>query len=242
MWKIVVLIMGTGMLGHLAMRTLQVKWGLPVAGFFSGFMSSTVAVAEFGRKAHDRPELTSAACAAALFSCLSSLILFCLVLGTTSHALLRSLAWPLASACVALLSVALVYAVKTPPQDGFQISGAEHAFKVTHALWIAASISGVTLVAAWLRHTWGDMGVLTTSVLVGLVELHSAVVSVAQLGSNDSVQPPLARWGVMAVLAASAAAKIGLAYFSGGKAYGHRVTTGFGALWVAAMAGMCLDQ
>ena len=242
MWKIVVLIMGIGMLGHMAMRTIQVKWGMPIAGFFSGFISSTVAVAEFGRKAHDKPELTAAASAAALFSCLSSLILFCLVLGATCHALLLSLAWPLAGACVALLSVALVYAIKTPPQDGFQVSGAEHAFKVTHALGIAASISGVTLVSAWLRHTLGDLGVLTTSVLVGLVELHSAVVSVAQLGSNDSVQPLLARWGVMAVLAASAAAKIGLAYFSGGKSYGHRVTTGFAALGVAAMAGMSLDQ
>ena len=56
MWKIVVLIMGIGMLGHMAMRTIQVKWGLPIAGFFSGFISSTVAVAEFGRKAHDKPE------------------------------------------------------------------------------------------------------------------------------------------------------------------------------------------
>ncbi len=238
MWKIVVMIMGIGMVGHVAMRTTRAKWGLPLAGFFSGFVSSTAAVAEFGHKAHDQPMLSSAASSAALFATLSSLTLFGLVLGTTSHALLLSLLWPLASAAVALLLVASLYAIQSPPQEECLISGSEHAFQVTHALLIAATLSGVTLVAAWLRHTVGDSGVLATAVLVGFVELHSAVVSVAQLGSPDGVQTPLARWGVMAVLAASAASKIGLAYGSGGKAYGHRVMSGLVALLVTASVVM----
>ena len=240
MWKIVVLIMGIGMVGHIAMRATGARWGLPLAGFFSGFISSTAAVAEFGRKATDKPELTSAASAAALFSTLSSLTLFCLVLGATSQALLRSVAWPLAAAALALVCVAVFHARKLAPDSEFQITASEHAFKVTHALLMAATISGVTLLAAGLRQMFGESGVLTTAVLVGLVELHSAVVSVAQLGVPDGVQPAFARWGVMAVLASSVVSKIGLAYLSGGKAYGHRVTSGLVALLAAALVTMNL--
>src|SRR5690606_33049813 len=48
LWRLVVLILAVGMLGHVALRLVGVRWGLPVAGFFAGFASSTAAVAGFG--------------------------------------------------------------------------------------------------------------------------------------------------------------------------------------------------
>ena len=45
LWRIVVLIMGVGMLGHIALRVVGTFWGLPLTGFFSGFVSSTAASA-----------------------------------------------------------------------------------------------------------------------------------------------------------------------------------------------------
>jgi uncharacterized membrane protein (DUF4010 family) len=49
MWKIVVLIMGIGIVAHICMRASGVRWGLPLAGFFTGFISSTLAVATYGQ-------------------------------------------------------------------------------------------------------------------------------------------------------------------------------------------------
>ena len=74
--------------------------------------------------------------------------------------------------------------------------------------------------------------------MVGLVEIHSAAVSIAQLSHTDSTQSAYARWGVIAILASSVSSKILLAYLSGGKDYGHRMATGLGALLIAAIAGM----
>ena len=51
LWRIVVLVMAVGMLGHLAQRMLGVRWGWPLAGFFSGFVSSTAALVHWGRQA-----------------------------------------------------------------------------------------------------------------------------------------------------------------------------------------------
>jgi len=238
MWKVVVLIMGVGMLGHVCMRISGVKWGLPMAGFFSGFISSTAAVAEFGRKAREKPEIGSMASAAALFSVLSSLLLFTLVLATSAPELMRSLKWALACAGIGLFSVATYFIRRSDLSGGFQPPSAQHAFKTSHALLIAATISAVTLCSAWLRSIFGDSGTFATSVMVGLVEIHSAAVSIAQLSHTDSTQSAYARWGVIAILASSVSSKILLAYLSGGKDYGHRMATGLGALLIAAIAGM----
>ena len=44
-WKLVVLVMAVGALGHVALRVVGTRWGLPLSGFFSGFVSSTAATA-----------------------------------------------------------------------------------------------------------------------------------------------------------------------------------------------------
>jgi uncharacterized membrane protein (DUF4010 family) len=57
LWRIVVLIMGVGMLGHVALRVVGTFWGLPLTGFFSGFVSSTAASATFGYQVKQQPDL-----------------------------------------------------------------------------------------------------------------------------------------------------------------------------------------
>ena len=240
MWKIVVLIMGIGIVAHICMRASGVRWGLPLAGFFTGFISSTLAVATYGQKVRDNPALESMASAAALLSTLSSLMLFTLVLAVSGHELMLSVTWPLLSAGVALLFFATYFMRHTEIKDGFSLPATEHAFKASHALIIAITISTVTLCSAWLRHHIGDSGTFATSAIVGLVEIHAAAVSIAQLNQHDPVQSAYARWGVMAILASSASSKIVLSYLSGGRGYGHRIASGLGAMLLAAITSMVL--
>jgi uncharacterized membrane protein (DUF4010 family) len=240
MWKIVVLIMGVGMLGHIAMRASGVAWGLPLAGFFSGFISSTAAVAEFGRKAKIRPELTSIASAAALLATLSSLILFVAVLGALSPALLMSLLIPLLAAGMALLLVAVFFIRGESSAHPFELPANEGAFQISHALLIAAVISGVSLCSAWLRTVFGDSGTVATTIVVGLVEIHAAAVGIAQLSPASTSPTDNARWGVIGILAASISSKLLLAYVSGGKLYGTRIATGLVLCLASALTVMLL--
>ena len=240
MWKIVVLIMGIGIVAHICMRASGVRWGLPLAGFFTGFISSTLAVATYGQKVRENPELESMASASALLSTLSSLMLFTLVLAVSGHELMMSMKWPLLSAGAALLCFATYVIRHTDIQDGYSLPTTEHAFKASHALIIAITISTVTLCSAWLRHHIGDSGTVATSAIVGLVEIHAAAVSIAQLNQHDPVQSAYARWGVMAILASSASSKIVLSYVSGSRGYGHRIASGLGAMLLAAITCMLL--
>ncbi len=240
MWKIVVLIMGVGMVGHVLMRISGVKWGLPLAGFFAGFVSSTAAVAEFGRNANEKPERTLIASAAAMFSVLSSLMLFTLVLAVSSEKLMRSVAWPLFAAGVTLIAVGTYFVRHADVTNDFELPSSRHAFKPSHALLIAATISIVTLCSAWLRELFGDAGTLTTSIIVGLAEIHAAAVSISQLSQAEQQPLSNASWGVVAILASSITSKVFLAYLSGGKVYGQQIAVGLSLALFAVVTTMLL--
>ena len=96
----------------------------------------------------------------------------------------------------------------------------------SQALLIAALIAGVSLLAAWLGDLFGSAGVLVTTMLVALAEVHAAAAGVAQLQVSGVVPLEVARWGVLGVLSSSCLAKTVLAFASGGLRYGWQVATG----------------
>lgn len=241
-WRIVVLVMAVGMFGHVAQRLFGARWGLPIAGFFSGFASSSAAVTGMGQRAREDSAHTMACASAALLANLASLLLFLAVVGAVSPLLLRSALPSLAAAVLALLVVAgfLLWrahqgAVVAAPDTG-------RAFKLSQALLIAALIAGVSLLAAWLGDVFGSAGVLVTTMLVALAEVHAAAAGVAQLQVSGTVPLHVANYGILGVLSASALAKTVLAFASGGKRYGLQVGLGLIAMTSAAWLGLLLSN
>ncbi|KRD40034.1 hypothetical protein ASE35_06930 [Lysobacter sp. Root916] len=236
LWRLVVLVMAVGMLGHIALRSVGARWGLPVAGFFSGFASSTAAVAGFGERSRSEPGLTSVSAAAALLANLASLALFAGVIGTAAPSLLRACAWPLAAAAAALTIAAALGLHRSGGSDALPKAPAARAFRLSQALVLAAVIAAVLLLSAWMRHLFGDTGALVTAVLVALAELHAAAASVAQLTQSGDLSLEHARWGVVGLLAASAAAKTVLAFASGNRRYALHVAAGLIGMAAASAA------
>lgn len=238
-WRIVVLVMAVGMFGHIAMRAAGQRWGLAIAGFFSGFASSTAAVASFGRHARQDAALSVPAAGAALLANLASLLLLAAVIGAVSQPLLQSMGVPLIAGAAALAAASLLC---LRPKHGRHVPERQQArsFRLGHALTIAAIIAAVLLLSAWLGEVAGNTGVLATATLVGLVELQAAGASVAQLAAAGGLDQHVARWGVVAVLASSAAAKGVLAFYSGGAAYGLVLGAGLAAMVGGAVIGMLM--
>jgi uncharacterized membrane protein (DUF4010 family) len=240
LWKFVVLVMAVGMAGHVALRAVGARWGLPVAGFFAGFASSTAAVAGFGGRVREQPALRTPAVAAALLANVASLLLFAAILGTGAPALLRQMALPLCAAILVLAAggalglhrgAALATLPDAPPP---------RAFHPGHALVLALLLAAVLLFSAWMRLWFGDGGALLASALVALGELHAAAASVAQMSASGALDPRHAEWGVIALLGAAALSKSVLAFASGGAAYGTRVAAGLGMSLLAAIAMQAL--
>jgi len=241
LWRIVVLVMAVGLAGHVAMRAIGPERGLPLAGFFAGFASSTAAVAGFASRARGDASQLAPAASAALLANLSSLLLVAVILGTASSAQLARLAWPLAAGALALLLAAalgLRRGSRPPPAD--QPALAERAVRPMQALLLAGLIGAVLLLSAWLRSLFGAAGVIVAAVLVALAELHAAVATLGQLDAAGGLGPAAADWAMVATLAAASLAKSVLAFVGGGRAYGLRVGGGLAAMTLAAAATLLL--
>ena len=62
-WRLVVLVLAIGAAGHIAVRLLGARFGLPVAGLASGFVSSSATIGAFGARAVKTPAILPAAVA-----------------------------------------------------------------------------------------------------------------------------------------------------------------------------------
>lgn len=237
LWKLVVLVMAAGVAGHVSQRLVGARFGMPAAGFFAGFASSTAAVAGFGQRAKGAPALRRYAVSAALFANLGSLLLLVGVLAAGNLALLRASAAPLFAAALVLATIAAFGLWRAPAEDANASQASQaRAFKLGHALLFAAAVAGLLLLTAWLRELVGERGALLAAAIAAMAELQAAAVAVGQLAGAQALTLPEARWGLVALLATSSVAKSVLAFFSGGTGYGVRIALGLLAMTAAAAA------
>ncbi len=237
--RLALLVMAVGAAGHLALRIVGARWGLPIAGFFAGFASSTAATAGFGQRAKATPAMRTPAIAAAMFANLASLMLFAGILGTASLGLLEQVRWPLLAAGTVLAGAGALGMWHAPREDDAlpEKRPAARAFRLSHALLFVAIVAGMLVLSAWLGQRYGSTSVLAAAMFVALAELHAAAASVGQMFHAGTLEPRVARWGVVGLLAASVLAKSVVAVGTGGPAYGWRVAAGLLAM-LAAAAGV----
>lgn len=235
-WRLVVLVMAVGMLGHIAVRLIGGRLGLLVAGFFAGFASSTAAVASFGQRARESAAMQPASVSAALLANLASLLLLAAVLVASSPSLMRGMAWPLAAAAVVLLGAGLLAWRRGSRETDMPDESNTRAVNPWHALLFAAVISGVLLLSTGLQHLFGDAGAIAGAMLAALAELQASAASIAQLSAADGLTPEHARWGIVGILASSSIAKSVLAFAAGGVRYGVGVCLGLLVAVAAAAA------
>jgi uncharacterized membrane protein (DUF4010 family) len=235
LWKLVVLVMAAGVAGQIAVRLVGARFGLPVAGFFSGFASSTAATLGYGQRVKADPGLLRYAASAALFANLATVLLLAAVLATGNPTVLRASMWPLLAAGLTLLAggAAGLFGGR-PSAEDVPSSSPSRAFKLSHALALAAFVAVVLVVSAVFADAVGDRGALAAAAIAGMVELQGAALAVGQLAGGARLQIDEARWGIILLLATSSTVKSFLAFGSGGRAYGARVALGLGAMVLAA--------
>lgn len=244
-WVIVVLVMAIGAAGYLAVRLLGSRFGLPIAGLASGFISSTATIGAMGARAAKSREALAAAVAGAVLSTVATIVQMTVVLAATSIATLHSLATPLLCAGLAAIAygsaftiLALRQRVEGDPQQG-------RAFSISTALVFASILACILVASAALQDLFGETGILLAAALAGFVDTHSAAISVASLVSsgkstaNDAILP------ILAGLSTNTVSKMVFAAISGGRSFAIRVIPGLiivaSAAWAGAMFGIVVN-
>lgn len=233
LWRLVVLVMLVGALAHTALRLIGNRWGLPLAGFFAGYVSSTAATLNFSQTARGTPALTGSALAAALLANAASVSLFVPILWAVSPVLLHALLPELAVAFVSLL-VLSVFGMRssaaTPPDSAM---AQKRMFRIREALALVAVIAGILFFSAWMNRVLGPGWAVALALLSAAAELHAALIGLAQLVQSGAMPLPVSHWGLLGLLAVSAATKTGIAWVAGGRGFAYRFGSAMGVMLAA---------
>jgi uncharacterized membrane protein (DUF4010 family) len=236
-WVIVILIMATSAAGYIAVRLLGNRFGLPIAGLASGFISSTATIAAMGARAAKSNEVLASAVAGAVLSTIATIVQMALVLATTSIATLLALVIPLICAGLAATIYGAAFTVLAMRHRAEGEVQSSHAFSLSTAFVFALTLSIILVACAALQDRFGENGVILAAAFAGFADTHSAAISVASLVASGKLTPPEAVLPILAGLSTNTLSKVILAVSSGGLSFALRVIPGLILVAVAAWAG-----
>lgn len=240
LWRMAIVLMSLSALGYIALRAIGSRYGLTIAGFFSGFVSSTVAIAAMGGRARDDERLIVPAAAGAVAAILGSLAYLVALVGAVDPRLLIELLPAFAGALVPTLIYGAVLGWRTIHSVAVKIP-AGRAFDARLALFFAAMVA-IFAVAGKLLTLWlGGAGLLISSVATGFIDAHATAVSVATLSASGGADLPVAELALLIGLSVNMAAKIPASFVLGPRSFAIRVSFGLVLLlagtWFGFAAG-----
>jgi uncharacterized membrane protein (DUF4010 family) len=236
-WILVVLVMAISGAGYVAVRLLGTRFGLPIAGLASGFVSSTATIAAMGARARTSPEITAAAVAGAVLSTVATIAQLAVVLGATSWPTLRMLSISLAGAGAAAVIYGAVFTVIALRRTADDEAARGRAFNLGTALLFGLTLSCIVVASAMLQDWFGENGIILAAALAGFADTHSAAIAVASLVATGKLSAADAALPILAGLSTNTISKLVLAGTSGGSAFAVRVIPGLILVVLAAWTG-----
>jgi uncharacterized membrane protein (DUF4010 family) len=239
-WSVVILIMAISACGYIAVRALGSQYGLPAAGFASGFVASSATIAAMGAKVVAEPRLLGPAVAAAVLSTVATVAQISIVVAATSPETLLALAVPLILAGFAAVAYGLIFAfgVGDAPTDAPSNPG--EAFSFRSALLLAALLAVVLVATAALRTWFGDSGLFAAAAMAGFADAHATAVSIASQVAAGKMAAHDASMPILLGFTTNSITKIILAVASGSRAFALRVVPGLIIVLVAAWTGFVI--
>ncbi len=210
-WRIVVVFMAISALGHVAVRVLGPRLGLPVAGFFAGFVSSAAATGSMAALAKREPGLLLGAAGSAILAGVASLLFLLVLVGSTSLSVLERLAIPLGAAAVAAAAYAAILAFRARHAEAPREAGPGRAFDLRSAIGFAVAITAISFVAAFLTDRFGSSALVVAAAIAGLADTHAVAISAASLAVAGRVTPAEAALAILAAFTANQVTKLVLA-------------------------------
>ena len=244
LWRLVVVLMAMSGAGYIAQRAIGPRYGLALAGFASGFVSSSATIAAMGARAREEPELQRPTVAGAAASTVATFVQLAILVGAASPRLLVALAWPLSCGGVAALVYAAAQTWRARRAEVHAVKG--RAFKMSTALLFGVLVTGVAFVSAAVARWLGAAGGVVAAAVAGFADAHASSAAVASLAATDRLGDTAAFIGVLLALTTNTLTKGFLAATSGPRGYSIRVIAGLAivlvATWAAALARLLLHS
>lgn len=226
LWLIVILVMLIGAFGHLALRLLGQRIGLPLVGLVSGFVSSIATVGAMGERARQTPSLMASSVAGATLSSLSTILLLATLLAVIHFPTLRTMAPSLIFGGLTIGIYGLIVTLSSFHEGALEVIKPSRSFSVKTALMLAGMIAVVLLASAGLKFWFGQAGLVVATGLAGLADVHAATISVASLEAAGKIGAESAAIPILVAFSINSASKVVMAMASGGRQFSSQVALG----------------
>lgn len=241
LWLLVVLLMGINALGYVALRTFGARFGLPLAGLISGFVSSTATIAAMGTRAKAHPTLRHGAVAGAALSSVATVLQLAIVIDLTNVAALRSLVLPLVAAGLAAIVYGAFFTLRSVREAEDDKVGSGRPFDprtaVLFMVILGCALIGSTLMTRWL----GSSGLLLGSAFAGFADAHAAAISAVSVASS-STNMELASLGVLTGFTSNTVGKMVAALALGDRRYAVEILPGLMLMAACAWGAFVVQQ
>lgn len=242
LWRLVVVILAIHLAAHVAQRVLGPRWGLPLAGLASGFVSSSATIAAMGNKAKENASRTAGSIAAATASTVATFAQMAILIGAASPRLLASLSVPLIAGGVCASAYAASFALRAAhgrAMDG-DPSPSGRAVDLRGAVLFALLVTAVTIGATLLERAAGSTGVVIGAAIAAFADAHASGASIGSVHAAGQLDELAAQVAVLACFSTNTVTKIALAFSSGPRAFAIPVTIGVVLVIAAAWIGWAL--
>ena len=166
-WKVVILIISISVGGHIAVRLLGPRFGLPLAGLASGFVSSVATIASMGARTRKDPLVSRPAVAGAVLSTVATIIQLAVVVAATSWPAFSVLKTSLVGAGLAAIIYGVFFTFRNMREGIPDAMQAGRVFSLKTTMIFAATIALVQLASAALDARFGRFGVMAAAAAAG---------------------------------------------------------------------------
>jgi uncharacterized membrane protein (DUF4010 family) len=240
LWRLAVVVMGVTLAAHVVQRILGPRWGFAVAGFASGFVSSSALIAAMGSEAKADASRMPQTLAAATASTVSTYVQLAVLVGTASPALLRAMVVPLGSGFIASIIYASFFAWRgaqvVPVTEQTVVS-----LKFRGAIVFAVLVSIITFLAGAAERSLGAVGVVVGAAVAAFADTHAAAASIASVFASNGLDERTAAIAVLVALTTNACTKLFLAFTSGPKRYAWFIAAGLAFSLLGQWGGFLLS-
>jgi uncharacterized membrane protein (DUF4010 family) len=207
---------------HILLRVFGVKYGAALAGFLSGFVSSSGTFVALAARTKETPALSNVCAAGALLSQIASMLQLLVLVALLNANLLPSVSFSVAlgSATLGFISVVLLRGHPANTQNGMP---PKRMFNLVSTLVFAAILSSLTIVVSWISATFGANVAQIAIAAAALVDAHAAAASVLSNQSAVDVSNTALITSLLLVLSVNIASKIAIS-FSGSRVFNLRIT------------------
>jgi uncharacterized membrane protein (DUF4010 family) len=222
LWILVIVVMLISALGHVALRLIGGRVGLPLTGLVSGFVSSVATISTMAQRAKENPSLRDAAVAGAVLSNLATIIQLALLITVVSPVTLMALKAPLILGGISVALYGLVCMLNSFQHRLEEINHFGELVSVKAALTLAAVIAVMLILAAMLQDWMGQAGLALASGIAGLADTHAPAISVASLVAKGKLEAAMAVLPILLAFTANAISKVVMSLVSGDKAFARQ--------------------